>query len=135
MEINEIPGKLHVAWNEEAKAIIDTWTSYSITLEDFREAVLVKGLNHAKANGGVAWIVDSTKAEGVFSKEIQDFIGTDIFPAFSQNGIKYFLTITSQVDALSRMTVKKYSAKTGPNNLQLGEFNSVDDAIMWLKEQ
>ncbi len=62
----------------------------------------------------------------IFSKEIQDFIGTDVFPAFSQNGIKYFLTITSSVSALSRLTVKKYSAKTGPNNLQLGEFNSVE---------
>jgi len=133
MSVYNVPGKLDVSWHQDVKAIIDSWISYSVTLDEFKEAVLVKGLNHAKLHGGVAWIVDSSKANGVFSQEIQDFIGSDIFPSFSKNGIKYFITITSEVSALTKMTVKNYSAKTGPNGLQLVELASVDDAVAWLK--
>ena len=133
MKINSIPEKLEVTWNSEVKAIIDTWTTYQISLEEFKEAVLVKGLNYAKANGGIAWIVDSSTAKGVFSQEIQDFIDTVVFPAFAQNGIKYFITITSQVSALTKLTVKNYSAKVSSHGIQLVELDSVKDAIMWLK--
>jgi len=134
MQVYNIPGKLDVAWNSEVKAMIDTWTTYNISLEEFKEAVLIQGVNHAKANGGVAWIVDSSTAKGVFTQEIQKFIETDIFPAFAGIGIKYFITITSSVSAITKLTVKSYSAKTGPLGLQLVELNSVNDAIMWLKE-
>lgn len=132
MHVYSIPGQLEVSWQEDVRAIIDTWSSYDITLDDFREAVLVKGLDHAKAHGGQAWIVDSSQARGVFSQEIQDFIGSDIFPAFAANGIKYFITINSEVSALTRMTVNRYKAQVGPNGLQLLEVQSVGDAVMWL---
>lgn len=134
MHIFSIPGKLDVSWNSEVRAIIDTWTTYHISLEDFRDAVLVKGLEHAQANQGQAWIVDSSKAVGVFSPEIQNFIGSDIFPAFAKNGIKYFITINSEVSTLTKLTVNRYKAQVGPHGLQLVEVASVDDAIMWLKE-
>lgn len=132
--IFEIPNKLTVYWDEGAKAIIDEWTSYFISLEDFSTAVLIKGLNHSRANGGVAWIVDSSKAIGAFSKEIQAYIGNVIFPAFANNGVKYFITINSD-NYLTKMNVDTYAAKTGPNNLQLVEVASVDDAVAWLKTQ
>lgn len=133
MKVHSLPGKLDVNWREDVKAIVDTWKTYSITLDEFKEAVLVKGLNFAKSHRGVAWIVDSSNAEGVFDMEIQNFIGSDIFPAFAKNGIKYFITINSQVSALTKMTVRTYQAKTGPNGLKLVEVNSVDDAVDWLK--
>ncbi len=134
MKIFSIPGKLEVTWNSELKAIIDTWQTYHISLPEFREAVLVKGLDHSKANGGIAWIVDSSLAEGVFTQEIHRFIDTDIFPAFARNGVKYFITITSTVSALTKLNVMGYSAKTGPNGLKLVELNSTADAIEWLRK-
>ncbi len=103
-------------------------------MEEFSEAVLVKGLNHSKQSNGRAWIVDSSKAEGAFSQEIQKFIETDIFPAFVKNGVKYFITINSKVAPLTRLTVRQYSATAGPLGLQLVEVNSVADAKNWLKE-
>jgi hypothetical protein len=69
------------------------------------------------------------------TKDIQTLIGEDIFPAFVKNGIKYFITINSKVSALTKMTVKKYSAKVEPNGLKLVELNSVEDAIIWLENQ
>lgn len=94
MNIFEIPGKLTVEWSSEAKAIIDTWTSYSISLEEFDKCI-TEGINHSVVNGGTAWIIDSRSSNGQFSKEIQDFIVTDILPNLSKNGIKYFMTIDS----------------------------------------
>jgi len=132
MSIYTIPGKLNVEYNNEVKAIIDTWTTYQVSLDEFREAVLVKGMDYAKAHGAIAWIVDSSKAVGSFNRECQNFIGTDIFPAFAANGIKYFITINS-ASALTNLTVKEYRAKAGPNGLNLVEMPSAAAAIDWLK--
>jgi hypothetical protein len=132
MRIHGIPGKLEVSWRAEVKAIVDTWMDYGVTLEEFREAVLVKGVNYARQNGGIAYIVDSSQAKGCFSQEIQAFIGSDVFPTFVKNGIKYFITINSQVSALTQGTVRAYQAKTASCGLKLVEVNSVNDAIMWL---
>ena len=132
-KVYEIPGKLTVEWENDAKAIIDTWTNYTVTLDQFKDAVMNKGAGYAKYKGVKAWIVDSSNADGAFPQEIQAFIGSDCFPKFAEIGVKYFVTITSQKSAITKMVVKSYSAKTGPNGLKLVEVNSVDDAIKWVK--
>ncbi len=131
--IQTIQGKMESTWKEEVKAVVDTWTTYNVSLPDFKEAVLIKGVDYAKAHGAVAWIVDSSKAEGAFSMEIQNFIGSDIFPGFAKAGIKYFITISSKVSAVTNLNIKTYAAKTGPAGLKLIELNSVEDAVKWLK--
>jgi hypothetical protein len=133
MQIHTIPEKMTSTWADDVKAVVDTWQNYHATLEEFKESVLEKGINHAKANGGVAWIVDSSQAKGAFPQEIQAFIASDVFPAFVKNGIKYFITINSQVSAITNMTVSSFSAKAGPLGLKLLELNSADDAKEWLK--
>jgi hypothetical protein len=132
-QVHNVPDKLNVQWVPEVKAVLDTWTSYFITLPSFREAVLEKALSFAKDQGVRAWIVDSSKAKGAFSQEIQDFIGSDVFPAFAKAGVKYFVTITS-TSALTNMTIGSYAAKLGPNGLKLVEATSAAAAIEWLKQ-
>ncbi len=132
-KIFEIPNKLLVEWDSDARAIIDTWTTYFVTLEEFKNAVLVKGVNHAKANRAQAWIVDSHKAKGAFAPEIQEFIGSDIFPTFAKIGIKYFMTINSE-DAVTRLTVSQYSTQVGPNGMKLLKGSSAEGAVEWLKK-
>lgn len=133
MDVFEIPGKLKVTWNGEAKAIVDTWSSYSVTLDEFKDAVLEKGVGFAKTKGVKAWIVDSSQAKGAFKQEIQEFIGSTVFPKFAEIGVKFFITITSEVSAVTKMSVSSYSAKTGPNGLQLVEVGSANEAVEWLK--
>ncbi len=133
MSVHSIPGKLEVNWCDEVKAIVDTWSNYVVTLEQFRDAVLGKSMDHAKAHGAQAWIVDSSQAKGAFPQEIQAFIGSDVFPAFAENGIKYFITITSE-SAITKMSISSYSAKAGPHGLQLVEVACMDDAVEWLKQ-
>jgi hypothetical protein len=134
MIIHSIPGKLEIIWLEEVKAILDKWTNYNITLSDFKEATLRKGLRHSANNDGRAYIVDSSEAIGVFSKEIQEFIETDIFPAFATNGIKYFITINSKKSAITEINVKVYSEKVKPAGITLVEMDSLDQAIDFLKQ-
>lgn len=132
MEVYSIPGKVIVTWEESVRAIVDSWTKYDITIPEFKTVVFEKGLAYAKSHNGQAWIVDSSNAKGNFTHECQAFIGSDIFPAFSKNGIKYFITIKSE-SALTNLTIKSYQAKTGPNGLQLVEVPNVATAIEWLK--
>ena len=132
MRIFEIPNKLTVDWNEEAKAIIDTWTTYFVTLDEFKEAVMVKGVNHAKAHGGKAWIVDSHQATGAFSLEIQKYIETEVFKKFAEIGIKYFMAINSE-DAMAKLTVDQYTSQVGPAGMKLLMGSSAQGAIEWLK--
>jgi hypothetical protein len=133
-KVHEIPGRLTVEWDDQVKAMIDTWTNYTVTLDQFKEAVMKKGIGHATGKGVKAWIVDSSAATGAFAQDIQAFIGSDCFPAFAKIGVKYFITINSTKSAVTKMTVKAYSAKTGPNGLKLVEVDSVADAIDWVKK-
>jgi hypothetical protein len=132
-KIYEIPNKLLVEWEPSVRAIIDTWTTYFVSLEEFRNAVLIYGVNHAKANNAQAWIVDSHNARGAFSSEIQDFIVSDIFPTFAQIGIKYFMAINAE-NAVTRLTVNQYTAEAGPLGLKVLKGSSAEGAIEWLKK-
>ncbi len=129
--IQSIPGKLSSHWEGRSKTVIDTWESYFITLDAFREAVLVKGLAYASARGGQAWIVDSSKAKGAFSQEVQTFIGERVFKEFARSGIRYFVTIKSQ-SAVTNMTISSYASQVGPAGIELVEVPSVQDALAWL---
>ena len=134
MKVYEIKDNLVGEWNSEAKAMIDTWTSYYfLTLEDFKNAVFDKGIKFAKQNNGIAWIVDNTNAKGVFSQDIQIFLKEEGFKIFKDNGIKYFITINSNANPLTNMTVSRYKATASESGLHQIELNSVADAIMWLK--
>ena len=129
--IHEIPGKLHVHWNEDCRAIIDVWQNYYTRFDEFHHAVLEKGLDHSKLNGGVAWIVDSSEAEGKFSDQILDYIGDEVFPAFVANGVKYFITIKPKNSPVAAFNVTSYSMKTADAGLKLVEMENLDQAIEW----
>jgi len=129
--VYEIPGKLSVHYEDTVGAIIDTWTTYAVSVDEFKTAVLEKGLSHFTRSGGKAWIVDSSQAKGAFSPEIQDCIGAEIFPAFAFNGVKHFITINSQ-SAITNMSIKSYATKIGPFGIHLLEATSAAAAIEWL---
>jgi len=130
-QISAIPGKMTSHWVEPVRAIVDTWESYFVTLDGFKEAVMQKGVDFARAHHARAWIVDSSAAKGAFSQEIQDYIGSDVFKRFAEIGIKYFITINSQ-SALTNMTVRSYQSKVGPAGLELVEVDSETKAVEWL---
>ena len=133
MKVFEIPGTLLVEWNDEVKATIDTWTNYVIKVEQFREAILQKGVANARANGGRAWVMDASKAKGAFPAEVQKLIEAEVFKTFAKIGVKYFLTVKS-ASAITNMSIKNYTTHIGPSGLQMVEVPDVSKAIAWLKE-
>jgi len=133
MTVHEIPAVLRVEWNDEAKAMIDTWSNYTITVPQFREAVLEKGVAHAKVHKGRAWIVDSSKAKGAFPQDVQKLIENEVFRAFAAIGVKYFITIKS-ASAVTNMAISRYTAHVGPAGLQMVEVPDQNTAIQWLKD-
>lgn len=133
MKVHEIPGTVLVEWNDEVKAMFDTWSNYTITAAQFREAILNKGLSHARANGGHAWVMDATKAKGAFPPEVQKLIETEVFKAFAANHIKYFITIKSAASAVTNMSIKSFTAHIGPSGIQMVEVPDQNKAIAWLK--
>lgn len=134
MIVHEIPGVLTVEWNDEVKATFDTWSTYMISVSQFREAILEKGLTNARLHGGRAWVMDATKAKGAFPQEVQKLIETEVFKAFAAAGIKYFITIKSAASAITNMSIKSYSAHIGPHGIQLVELPDRGKAIAWLRE-
>jgi hypothetical protein len=132
-KVYEIPGKLLVEWDSDAKAVIDTWSTYAVTLAEFKDAVLIKGVTQAKTNGVKAWIVDSSKAKGAFSAEIQNFIATQVFPAFVRIGVKHFITIDSE-SAITNLSVKQYSTNADSSGLNVIKGSSIQGVIEWLKK-
>lgn len=134
MKVHEIPGTVVVEWNDDVKAIVDTWTNYTITAPQFREAILEKGIAHARAHRGRAWVMDATKAKGAFSDEVQKLIETEIFKAFAAIRIKYFITIKSAASTITNMSIKSFTANMGPCGIQMVEVPDLNKAIAWLKE-
>ena len=135
MLIHEIPNVLRVEWDDEAKAMVDTWSSYGIKVPQFREAVLQKAVAYAKAHGARAWVMDATSAKGAFPADVQKLIETEVFKAFAAIGIKYFVTIKSAASTITNMSIKSFTSYLGPAGIQMVDVPDHKKAIAWLKEQ
>ena len=132
MKVHEIPGVVVIEWNDEVKATFDTWSTYTIKVPQFREAILEKGVANARARGGRAWVMDATMAKGAFAQDVQTLIETEVFKIFAAIGIMYFVTIKS-ASTITNMSITRYTAHLGPNGIQMVEVPSREKAIEWLK--
>lgn len=132
--LHTVPGKLQANWLPDHHAILDEWTSYFVTLDEFKAAVMEKGLGHSRANHGRAWIVDSRQAKGVFNDDIQAYIGTTVFKEFMHAGVKYFITIRSTVSTSTNLTIKRYEREAGPAGIQLVTVDSLEHALAFLHD-
>jgi hypothetical protein len=114
--------------------VLYEWANYFVTLTEFRSAVFDKALDFSKQQGGRAWIVDSSKAKGVFSDDIQQFIATQGFKLMFQKGVKHFITIRSAVSTTTNMTIARYEKVAGPAGIGLVTVDSLEDALHFLAE-
>jgi hypothetical protein len=133
MKIHEIPAKVTVVWDPELKVIFDVWSDFRVTTEEFKTAVLTKGLAFAKENGGWAYVVDASKAKGVFNPEIQKIIETQVFKNFAAAGVKRFLTIPS-ASAETNASIAVFTAHASPAGVQGAQFPNRAAAIAWLRD-
>jgi hypothetical protein len=132
--LNEIPAKMSSFWLPEHHAVLDEWASYFVSLEEFKAAVMVKGLKASSSRKGRAWIVDSRNAKGVFSDEIQAYIGASVFKDFMAHGVKFFITIRSKVSTTTNLTIQRYEKQAGPAGIQLVTVDTLEQALAFLHE-
>jgi len=133
-KVYEIPGKVLIEWDSTENIMIAHWLSYAVTLAEYKEAIYNKGLNMVKIHKSKALIIDSSKAKGVFSMEIQNFTKDVVYPAEVKLGLKYFITIDSE-SALTNMNVKMYSVNADSSGLKTVKASSIKGAIDWLKQE
>lgn len=128
MNIYSIPNKLDVNWYPDILCVVESWKNYDVDLEEFRKAVFVKGINHARASQFKAWIFDGSQAQGSFGPEVQSMIDQDRFPALAWAGAKYFFTVDA---AASEVSVDPDTADT--RGVQRATAPSADAALAWLR--
>ncbi|PIQ24141.1 hypothetical protein COW36_10765 [bacterium (Candidatus Blackallbacteria) CG17_big_fil_post_rev_8_21_14_2_50_48_46] len=129
MNIFSIANKLDVSWHPEIATVLESWTDFNVELEEFRKAVFVKGINHARGSQAKAWIFDPSKASGEFSEEILGMIAQDRFPALGWTGVKYFITIHPEA---TEILVNPDTSMT--RGVQRVDAPSVESAMAFIKE-
>ncbi len=132
-KVYEIPNKLIIEWDSEANVMVATWLTYMVTFEEYKKAIYNNGLEIVKRHKAIGWIVDSSKAKGAFSTEIQNFIKDVVFPADVKLGVKYFITIDSE-SAITNLNVNRYSVSADSNGIKVIKTDSVEAALDWLKQ-
>lgn len=133
-KIHSIPGTMDTYWVSDVNAVLDVWKSNTINQKDLDQALLIEGMQQLKTNNGNAFILDESETTTPITQEMQNHLGTDIFPSLAKNGVKYFITVLPTQKNKARTPVKNIHSKTGPNGIQLLEVNNTDDAIEWLKQ-
>ncbi|NQZ78478.1 MAG: hypothetical protein HRT61_20560 [Ekhidna sp.] len=114
-------------------AMIDTWISLLISVEEFRKSIYEVGVPFAKNNFVTNWIVDTSSAEGLFRKDVQEFIDQEVAPTFAATGIKYFFIVLppSAIAKLSAKNVAKIN--DDQEGMQTVQVASVQEAIGLIK--
>ena len=134
MRLIEIEHCLQVEWDDEVNAIVDTWFSYSVSKEEFSEAILQTALDHAVSKRSTDWIVDSHKAVGQLPESVHDLIKHQVIPSFAKVGIKRFFSITSKESVLTRMTIMRYTELLESHDIKVFEFDDLPAVKKWIKE-
>jgi hypothetical protein len=131
-KLHDIPTKMTAYWIAEHRCVLDEWANYFVTLAEFKEAVMVKGLAASKQHGGRAWVVDSRNARGVFPEEVQQYIANTCFQEFMKAGVKFFITIRSK-SASTNLGIQRYEKQAGPAGIQLVTVESPEAAFEFLE--
>lgn len=134
-EIYTIPGKLVGHHHPEIDAIIDTWTSLMITLDDYKSTIYNIGiLDFAPKNRVTTWVIDTSNAAGVFKPEIQEFRQNIVGPKCVEIGIRNFFIVQPQ-SAIGKLSTRKTTnIYAGQKAMQTFEVSSIDEVLTMLKK-
>ena len=134
-EIYQVAGFMQGLHDPRHQAILDTWSSLLITQEQFKKSIYDIGVKFAQTNGVKYWIVDTSKAVGVFKKEVQAFIDSTVAPKFAEIGIVYFFIVLPQ-SAIAKLSAK-HIAKINDEQkgMQTVQVRSVEEALGIIREK
>ncbi len=131
MVVKEYPSLTKLHWEEDVKAVIAEWTTFSIKLEQFKE-ILDAYLSFAAEKKISNWIVDSGSTVGFVSDEINTWLQAEWFPLALQKGITKFITIVPK-SAITQLSNDAWQATVGEGFTVLNVAN-LEEAKKWIKE-
>lgn len=134
MLIHTIPDRVKITWRDDINAITEAWTSCDVTVDEFKEAILIKGLGYARDHAARAFIVDTSLCTDSFSGEVEEFIKTTLLPALADNLIKYYITTDLNFHEIAKAGISSLPRESGPGSLETLHVHGIKDAVMWLKE-
>jgi len=121
------------SFDSDLNAMIDNWSSLMVSLEDFKSTIYDIGVPFAESNKVTTWIVDTSKSEGVFKKDVQAFIESTVAPKCSEIGIKYFFVLLPQ-SAIAKLSAKNVARiNSNQKEMQTFQVGSMDEALEMLK--
>lgn len=133
-EIYRLPGFLTGVYHRDINAIIDTWESLKVSLEDFKSVVYNIGIDFAQKNDVTTWIVDNSNSHGVYKKEVQVFVESTLAPACARIGIRFFFVVLPQSD-LGKLSAKKVAKINEEQTImQTIEVDNLQEALDLLRK-
>lgn len=123
-----------VSWLENYQAIHVQWRNLYMSLDQFR-VICQQAAQILTENKASIWIANQYESEGVFNKEIQEFIELDLYEAAQQIGIKSILTVMPKEAGLSSLSTKRWVNKAVSRDDFFTEtFATLDDCFAWIKD-
>ena len=131
--VYELPGVVKVEWDPEVCALIHTWFNYFLRLDQFQDAIIVRALGHARANGGLAIIADTSAAKGALPDDVQRYVAGNVFREVADAGIKYIIGVSS-TSAITSLSLNRSLSNAEIHGIKRLEMASVAVAVEWLKD-
>lgn len=129
----EIPDKVTFFWHKETKSIIAKWEHLFVENEVFK-SVINYVIEYAKENNAISWIFDASSAKSLFKQDVLEEVKNSILPKIENIEIKYFIIITEIENSFAKLTEKKIKKEVKKNQIEIKNFKTLYDAILWLKE-
>lgn len=129
IEVYNIPGKVVGHHHPEINAMVDTWESMIISLEEWKANIYDIGIcDYAPKHKVDTWIIDTSNGHGVFKPAIQEFRENVARPKLVENGVKFFFVVSSQ-SAVSKLSSRKTSKiYSGDKHMKSFYVDSIDEA-------
>jgi len=136
MEKYDFSPYAEVTWESEIKAIRVKWNKLHLKMSDFEE-IVGKAFEVMKQNNGYIWIADMYDSEGVFPKEVVDYISADSTTEASRSlGLKWALTIMPKKSGLSSLSTKAWNKSVEELDVFVVEqFPDFDTCEKWIEAQ
>ena len=136
MEAFDYSPHAEVVWENDLKSIRVKWKKLHMTMSQFEE-IAGKAFEVMKQHNGYIWIADMYESEGVFPKDIMDYISAESTTEASKSlGLKWALTIMPKKSGLASLSTKSWNKSVDELNIFVVEqFQDFETCQEWIQKQ
>lgn len=134
MKKAEFPPYAKIEWLDNLTALRVKWLEQHMKLSEFEE-IIECAWSIMKDNKGYIWVSDMSDSEGVFPRDIMDFIADDDVAAKSNEaGLRWALTVMPKAAGLESMSTKSWNREVKKKDTFVVEqFPDWDSCKKWIE--